>query len=165
MAASSNVLRAVITFSINEAKKEKKRKEAVVEIIIYLLLFFTTNIIPSNSRELYLSSEDADITLDFRLHRTDQFPVGEVIEVDDCTLWQASSALLVVYCVWCVVLVYCTPGFDNLCTVVLEASGPPEGGRIPWCFFVVSPATLPGFLGRCCQVLPFIRFLHIGPFG
>jgi len=103
--------------------------------------------IPSNSRELYLSTEYADIALDFRLQGAHDLTVGIVIEVDDGTLWKSSPTRLVVYRVGGVECEDGTVLFDGFCTIGLEASGPSEDRRFIGSLFVVSPASLSSFHG------------------
>lgn len=109
--------------------------------------FSQIKINPSNSRELYLSTEYADIALDFRLQGAHDLTVGIVIEVDDGTLWKSSPSRLVVYRVGGVELKDGAVLFDSFRTVILEASRPSEDGRIDRCLFVVSPASLSSFHG------------------
>lgn len=79
MATSRSVLRAVITFSISKKEKKEGRRIFVCRYYTSFALFHKQKTIPSNSRELYLSTEYTDVSLDLRLESSDDFSVRIIV--------------------------------------------------------------------------------------
>lgn len=79
MASSRSRLRAVITFSINKKEKKEGMRIFVCRYYTSFVLFHKQKTIPSNSRELYLSSEYTDVPLDLRLESSDDFAVRIIV--------------------------------------------------------------------------------------
>lgn len=79
MASSRSSLRAVITFSISKKEKKEGRRIFVCGYYTSFALFHKQKTIPSNSRELYLSTEYTDVSLDLRLESSDDFSVRIIV--------------------------------------------------------------------------------------
>lgn len=62
-----------------KAKKEGRKQGFCMPILYEFQMFSQIKTIPSNSRELYLSTEYADVALDLRLKSTDDFTVGIIV--------------------------------------------------------------------------------------
>ena len=79
MASSRSRLRAVITFSINKKEKKEGRRIFICGYYTSFAIFHKQKTIPSNSRELYLSTEYTDVPLDLRLHCSHDLAVGIIV--------------------------------------------------------------------------------------
>jgi len=110
---------------------------------------------------LHLQSEYSYIFLNLFLHSFHDKCVCRVVQINDSTLRQSSTARLVIYCVWCIVHKYTVCSCDFFGDIVLQTSRSTKCRRFVRRSLVISPTTITCLLCTICKCFPLWCFLDV----